>query len=82
MAPNFKISGVEQYDGHVNPKQWVTSYATIVWAGGGNTDVMANYFPIMLKPTTINWLTSLQSDIIDSRDDLKRLFIENYKATC
>ena len=36
----------------------------------------------MLKPSMINWLTSLQSDIIDSWDDLKRLFVENYKATC
>ena len=30
----------------------------------------------------MNWLTSLQPDIIDSWDDLKRMFIENYKATC
>ena len=58
------------------------SYATAMWAGGGNTDVMANYLPIMLKPIAMNWLTSLQFDIIDSWDDLKRLFIENYKATC
>jgi hypothetical protein len=51
-------------------------------AGGSNTDVMANYLPVMLKPAVMNWLTSLQSDIIDSWDDLKRLSIENYKATC
>ena len=30
----------------------------------------------------MNWLTSLQPDIIDSWDDLNRMFIENYKATC
>ena len=82
MAPNFKISGVEQYDGHANPEQWLTSYATAMRAGGDNTDVMANYLPVMLKPAVMNWLTSLQSDIINSWDDLKRLFIENYKATC
>jgi hypothetical protein len=29
----------------------------------------------------MNWLTSLQLDIIDSWDDLKRLFVENYKVT-
>ena len=58
------------------------SYATAMWASGGNTDVMANYLPVMLKPATMNWLTSLQSNIIDSWDDLKRLFVENYKATC
>ena len=53
-----------------------------MWADGSNTDVMANYLPIMLRPAMMNWLTSLQSDIINSWDDLKRLFIENYKATC
>ena len=30
----------------------------------------------------MNWLTSLQPDIIDSWGDLKRIFVENYKATC
>ena len=28
----------------------------------------------------MNWLTSLQLDIIDSWDDLKNMFIKNYKA--
>ena len=46
--PNFKIFGVELYDGHVNPEQWLTSYATAMRAGGDNTDVMANYLPVML----------------------------------
>ena len=29
----------------------------------------------------LSWLTSLQADVIDSWDDLRRMFIENYKAT-
>lgn len=68
--------------GHANPEQWLTSYTIAVRAGDGNIDVMVNYFPIMIKLAMMNWLTSLQSDIIDSWDDLERLFIENYKATC
>lgn len=51
-------------------------------ADGGNTDVMANYLPVMLQPVTMNWLTSLGADTIDSWDDLKGMFIENYKVTC
>ena len=42
---------------------------------------MANYLLVMLQPIAMNWLTSLQSNIIDSWDDLKRMFIKNYKAT-
>ena len=58
------------------------SYATAMQVSGGYTDITVNYFSVMLKPSMMNWLTSLQSDIIDSWDNLKRMFIENYKATC
>lgn len=79
---NFKIYRVQPYDSHANPEQWLVSYAITVRAGGGDTDVMANYLPVMLQPAAMNWLTSLQPDIIDSSDHLKWMFIENYKATC
>ena len=49
-------------------------------AGDGNIDIMANYLLVMLQPTAMNWLTSLQPGIIDSLDDLKGMFIENYKV--
>jgi intracellular septation protein A len=53
-----------------------------VRAGGGDTAVMANYLLVMLKPTIMNWLMSLGLDTIGSWDDLKRIFIKNYMATC
>ena len=43
----------------MNPTQWLQAYATAVRAAGGDTSVMANYLPIMLTPTAMNWLTSL-----------------------
>ncbi|XP_066341615.1 uncharacterized protein [Miscanthus floridulus] len=43
---------------------------------------MANYLPVMLAPSAMNWLTNLRTDSIGSWDDLKRVFIENYTATC
>ena len=33
---------------------------------GGDTSVMANYLPIMLTPTAMNWFTSLAPDSIRS----------------
>jgi hypothetical protein len=57
---NFKIYGVQPYDSHANPEQWLVSYAITVRAGGGDTDVMANYLPVMLQLAAMNWLTSLQ----------------------
>ena len=43
---------------------------------------MANYLPIMLTSTTMNWFTSLAPDSIGSWEDLKRIFTNNYMATC
>ena len=43
---------------------------------------MANYVPIMLSQSTNNWLMGLGEDSIEYWDDLKRVFIENYMATC
>ena len=66
----------------MNPTQWIQAYATTVRATGGDTSVMANYLPIMLTPTAMNWLTSLASDSIRSWEQLKKVFTNNYMATC
>ena len=43
---------------------------------------MANYLPIMLMPTVMNWFTSLTPDSIGSWEELKKVFTDNYMATC
>ena len=58
VAHKLQDLWVQPYDGHANPEQWLTSYAITMRAGGGDIDVMANYLPVMLQPTTMNWLTS------------------------
>ena len=57
-------------------------YEIAVCATGGNNDVMANYLPVMLSQTANNWLMGLRKDSIKSWDDLKKVFVENYMATC
>ena len=78
----FKVFVVDPYDGKANPKQWVQLYEIVVRATRGNTDVMANYLPVMLSQSTNNWLMGLREDSIESWDDLKKVFVENYMATC
>ena len=43
---------------------------------------MANYLPIMLTSTIMNWLTSLAPDSIRSWEQLKKVFNDNYMAPC
>ena len=78
----FKITGVEPYKGRMNPTQWLQAYATAVRTAGGDTSVMANYLPVMLTPTAMNWLMSLALDSIRSWEQLKKVFTDNYMATC
>ena len=78
----FKITGVEPYNWRMNPTQWLQAYATAVRATRGDTSVMANYLPVMLMPTAMNWLTSLAPDSIGSWELLKKVFTDNYMATC
>ena len=62
----FKITGVEPYEGRMNPTRWLQAYATAVRAAEGDSSVMVNYLPIMLTPTAMNWFTSLAPDSIGS----------------
>ena len=73
---------MDKYDGKANPEQWLTLYKIIVCIAGGTEDVMANYLPIMLNQYANNWLLSLRADSIESWDDLKKVFVANYMATC
>ena len=66
----------------MNPTQWLQAYATAVRAAGGDTNIMANYLPIMLMPATMSWFTSLAPDSIGSWEELKKVFTDNYMATC
>ena len=43
---------------------------------------MANYLPVMLTPTAMNWFTSLTPASIGSWEELKKVFTDNYMATC
>ena len=64
------------------PTQWLQAYATVVRATGGDTSVMVNYLTIMLAPIVMNWFTGLASDSIRSWEELKKVFTNNYMATC
>ena len=66
----------------MNPTQWLQAYATAMRVAGGDTSVMANYLFVMLTLTAMNWLTNLTPDSIESWEQLKKVFTDNYMATC
>ena len=48
---NFKPDVPEKYDGKTHPSEFLSTYTLAVQAAGGRDDkILANYFPLVLKP--------------------------------
>jgi hypothetical protein len=46
---NFKMLGIEKYDGSTNPAEWLEVYQLAIEAAGGDSDIMANYLLVCLS---------------------------------
>ena len=78
----FKVIGVNTYDRKANPAQWLTLYEIAGKATGGDEDVMVNYLPIMLNQSTNNSSSAYGRTPSDLGANLKKVFTDNYMATC
>jgi hypothetical protein len=43
---------------------------------------MANYLPICISASTRKWPTNLPTNLVDSWEDIKYVFITNFGMTC
>src|SRR3954465_15479857 len=68
---NFKPDVPEKYDGKSHPSEFLSIYTIAVQAAGGRDDkILANYFPLVLKPNVRSWLMHLPDNSISSWPDL------------
>jgi hypothetical protein len=79
---NFKISGIEWYDGSSNLAEWLEVYQLTVEATGSDSYVMANYLPVYLSLLARTWLLGPPVRSVRSWNHLRRLFTSNFCATC
>jgi hypothetical protein len=79
---NFKPPSIEPYDGCSNPSDWFSAYQLSTIVTEEDTSVMANYLPMCLGSKIWKWLTDLLVNTIDTLEDLKQLFINNFGMTC
>ena len=57
---NFKPDVPEKYDGKTHSSEFLSIYTIAVQAAGGRDDkILANYFPLVLKPNIRSWLMHL-----------------------
>jgi hypothetical protein len=70
-SQNFKPEIPEKYDGKTHPSEFLSIYTIAVQAAGGRDDkILANYFPLVLKPNVRSWLMHLPENSISSWSDL------------
>src|SRR6187401_2614167 len=73
---NFKPDVPEKYDGKTHPSEFLSVYTIAVQATGGrNEKILANYFPLVLKPNVRSWLMHLPEGSISSWADLCHQFV-------
>ena len=73
---NFKPDVPEKYDGKSHPSEFLSIYTIAVQAAGGRDDkILANYFPLVLKPNVRSWLMHLPDNSISSWPDLCHQFV-------
>jgi hypothetical protein len=67
---NFKLSGIEKYDGSTNPVEWFEVYHLTIEAVGGDSYVIANYLPVYLSSSARTWLLGLPVGLVISWNHL------------
>jgi hypothetical protein len=76
----FKPIGITKYDGKQAPQQWLRCYSTAIEVAGGSNITKVVYFPMALDPVPLTWLESLSNNSIDSWEQLKKVFIDNFQG--
>jgi hypothetical protein len=75
---DFKPVGSPKYDSKQDPHQWIRCYSVAIEVSGGSNSTKALYFLVILESVPLTWLESLKPDSIDSWEDLKWAFIDNF----
>ena len=83
VPEKFKLpSEPSRYDGSMDPKAWIEDYLVTIQLNHGTRDTAMQFIQLHLKEPARAWLRNLPEESIDHWNDLTRLFIANFKATC
>jgi hypothetical protein len=68
------------YDGHSDPNQFLMSYEATISSYGGNTEVMAKSFVMVVKSVAQTWYSSLRPGTITSWQKLKDMLVTSFQG--
>jgi hypothetical protein len=78
---DFKPVEIPKYDGKQDPHQWIRCYSVASEVSMGSNSTKSLYFLVALESAPLMWLGSLKPNSIDSWEDLKRAFIDNFQGS-
>jgi hypothetical protein len=68
---NYKLLGINNYDGSTNPTEWLAVYQLTITATGGDTYGMANYLLICRSSLARTWLMGLPTPVLTIHQQLQ-----------
>jgi hypothetical protein len=66
------------YDGHLEPKQFLTSYEAKLSSNGGNTTVMAKSFVMAIRSIAQTWYSSVWSTTVTLGKNLRDMLLRSF----
>jgi hypothetical protein len=80
---NFKgPRAIKNYDVSKDPKIWIDNYAIAMEIANASELVATRYLPLMLDGSMHMWINNLPHDSINSWEEMRTAFIENFEGTC
>ncbi|OMO58134.1 Retrotransposon gag protein [Corchorus capsularis] len=81
MPENYQPPKFQQFDGKGNPRQHVAHFIETCNNAGTYGDLLVKQFVRSLKGNAFDWYTDLDSESIDSWDQLEREFLNRFFST-
>jgi hypothetical protein len=66
------------YDGHSDPKQFLTSYEAEISSNGGNTAVMVKSFVMAIRSVAQTWYSSLWPTTLTLGQKLRDMLLRSF----
>ena len=81
MPNGYQPPKFQQFDGKSNPKQHVAHFIETCENAGTRGDLLVKQFVRTLKGNAFDWYTNLESDSIDSWEQLEGEFLNHFYST-
>ena len=78
LPPKFKMSSLDSYDGTRDPCDHIATFKTTMHLQGVPNKIMCRAFPTTLKGLAQVWFSKIPPNMVDSFDELSKLFFNNF----